>query len=134
MSAEHSDGDGNAKADNDSPQSALQRGETNSQPTENKQNNPEKLPMWKNPQWWQVLVQAVLIPAGIYALVIYSEQLDQMQESTKAATDAIKLARDNAHLDQRAWIAPTTVSGKPAELNKPFEIQMQIKNTGKTFA
>jgi len=40
---------------------------------------------------------------------------------------------DNFHLDQRAWVAAIDVRGIP-ELDKPWEIVVTGKNTGKTFA
>jgi len=38
-----------------------------------------------------------------------------------------------SHLDQRAWVAPSAIEGKP-EQDKPFNISITVKNTGRTFA
>src|SRR6266568_244267 len=38
-----------------------------------------------------------------------------------------------SRLDQRAWVAPSAIEGKP-EQDKPFNILITVKNSGKTFA
>jgi hypothetical protein len=50
-----------------------------------------------------------------------------------SAVKSINLTRETSHLDQRAWVAPDVISGKPEE-GKPYEITVLVKNTGKTFA
>jgi hypothetical protein len=80
-----------------------------------------------------VIVAGVLVPFGIYAVIVYSKQLDEMQKATRAATDGLALTRDMARLDQRAWIACTQVIGV-AEENKALSVEMVMKNTGKTPA
>jgi hypothetical protein len=133
MSADQSDDNGKRQDDENVPHSPLTSSETNGQPATEKQNCASQLPMWKDSQWWQVWMQAVLIPVGIYALIIYFGQLDEMQKATKAATDGLAMTRDMAHVDQRAWVADSALVGTP-ELDKPFTIRVTIKNTGKTFA
>src|SRR5207249_1601891 len=54
-------------------------------------------------------------------------------KAAKAAEAAVEVARANAHLDQRAWVAPVEIIGTPTE-NEAFVITVKIKNTGKTFA
>lgn len=91
---------------------------------------------WKDPQWWQVWIQAPLVPAGIAALIIYAYQLDQMRKSTDAASESVKIAKESrelSRLDQRAWISAWKITGK-LELNKPMTVQIGMKNSGKTFA
>ena len=78
---------------------------------------------------------------------IYRGQLGEMRESNRVATKAadaatkaaeaaessIGLAKNLAHLDQRAWVAPMAFGGKP-EIDKPFSVTVKVQNTGKTFA
>jgi hypothetical protein len=78
---------------------------------------------------------AICVQAGIYLF-----QLKEMKKSTDAATRAansaeagLKLARDHAHLDQRAWVATTGIHGKP-EPDRPYILIIGVKNSGKTFA
>ncbi len=106
------------------------QGENATQPSRNK---PKKR-CWRDNRWRhpQVIVNGVLALAAIAGLLFYYCQLRQQIESTHAAAYAIKLARDSSHLDQRAWVAGSHISGKP-ELDKPFVITVTIKNTGKTF-
>jgi hypothetical protein len=56
-----------------------------------------------------------------------------LAESQKSVDKSLGATIDNFHLDQRAWIAAMQVAGKP-ELDKPLEIIVTVKNTGKTFA
>src|SRR5206468_9786245 len=65
-----------------------------------------------------LIFSACLVVAGFLTFLaicaqvwIYNCQLKEMQKSTNAATksakaaeDSVTLARENAHLDQRAWI------------------------------
>jgi hypothetical protein len=85
-------------------------------------------------------VQLAAVFVGAVVAVIYGCQLNEMRKSTNAATSAANSAKKsleqierNAHLDQRAWVAPDLLDGK-AELGKPYTITILIKNTGKTFA
>jgi hypothetical protein len=85
-------------------------------------------------------LQLALLVVGIVVAFIYAGQLYEMQKSTHAATQAAKaaknsinLSRENAHLDQRAWVAQDSLNGK-AESGKPYTITILVKNTGKTFA
>jgi hypothetical protein len=100
---------------------------------EQKEKNREKRPAWKEPQWWQVWIAAILVPVGIYALWIYYGQLEEMRKSTQAATASFRLAKESSNLDQRAWVAPISVTGKP-EIGQYYTIRVEIKNIGKTFA
>jgi hypothetical protein len=88
----------------------------------------------------QIILTAFLVTGVIVTACIYGCQLSEMQKSTeattkaaKAAEDSVILARENTHLDQRAWVAEAGISGKP-ELNNPYKITVIFKNTGKTFA
>src|SRR6266478_3849132 len=64
----------------------------NACPCHEKINHSQQLAWWKDSQWWQVIVAGVLVPFGIYAVIVYSKQLDEMQKSTKAATRAANVA------------------------------------------
>jgi hypothetical protein len=97
--------------------------------------------------WVQVIVQSLLLLGAIYAVCIYKGQLVAMRESNellkastdaatkaaKAAEDSVTLARDMSRLDQRAWVAPSGISGL-LKADQPFVCSIRIKNTGKTFA
>ena len=86
-------------------QSPLKRRRTDSNPTKEKQNPSGHLPLWKDSQWWQVFAAAILVPFGIYAVIIYSAQLEEMRKATRAATEGLALTREMNRLDQRAWVA-----------------------------
>jgi hypothetical protein len=90
----------------------------------------------------QALTAVILVPVGIYALWIYSEQLKEMRNATSAAAKAadaavqsVRLAKETASLDQRAWVAPVEFSmvSEPSA-GHPIKTKVVIKNTGKTFA
>jgi hypothetical protein len=88
----------------------------------------------------QIILTAFILAAAIIAACIYGCQLSEMQKSTLAATKAAKAAEDsvvfatqNAHLDQRAWMALASVSGAP-NVGEPFRVTITIRNTGKTPA
>jgi len=75
----------------------------------------------------------VLVPVGAYALWIYGGRLDEMRKATQAALESIKLTRESAHLDQRAWVGTIAVEGQP-KVREVMRFQVTIKNSGKTFA
>jgi hypothetical protein len=50
-----------------------------------------------------------------------------------SATKSINLTRATSHLDQRAWVAATGVTGT-TEVDKPVVTTVAIKNSGRTFA
>jgi hypothetical protein len=88
-----------------------------------------------------LVIAAFLTFLAICAQVwIYSYQLKEMQKSTNAATkaakaaeDSVAFAKENAHLDQRAWVAAIDIKGTP-EVGKIFTVNVTAKNSGKTFA
>jgi hypothetical protein len=90
------------------------------------------MPWYKDSQWWQTIVAAILVPFAIYAVVVYSKQLSQMRKATRAATHATSLATLNSHLDLRAWVAPVFLSGKP-EPGRVWTVTIETQNSGKTF-
>jgi hypothetical protein len=88
----------------------------------------------------QIILTAFILAAAIIAACIYGCQLSEMQKATlaatkaaKAAEDSVVLAKQNAHLDQRAWMALASVSGAP-NVGEPFRVTITIRNTGKTPA
>jgi hypothetical protein len=88
----------------------------------------------------QIILTAFILFAAIVAACIYGCQLSEMQKATLAATKAanaaqesITLTRQMGHLDQRAWVATTSATGKPEE-GKTMPIAVTMRNTGKTFA
>ena len=88
----------------------------------------------------QIILTAFILTAAIVAACIYGCQLSEMQKSTLAATKAanaaehsVALARENAHLDQRAWMAVSSISGAP-NVGEVFRVTIEIRNTGRTLA
>src|SRR5437879_5170932 len=88
----------------------------------------------------QVILTAFILAAAIIAACIYGCQLSEMQKSTiaatkaaKAAEDSVLLAKENTHLDQRAWMAIASISGAP-NIGEVFRVTITIRNTGKTPA
>jgi hypothetical protein len=72
---------------------------------------------------------------------IYNSQLQEMKRSTDAATKAaiaaeqsIALAKASTQLDQRAWVAVTSITTKQPEIGQPYKPVIVVKNSGKTFA
>jgi hypothetical protein len=117
--------------------------EDNAHPSHEKRCHAQYLLWWRDSQWWQVIVAAVLVPFGVYAVIVYSHQLGEMHRSndllkisTDAATEAARAASkglEMSRLDQRAWVAPFDIQGVP-EVDKPYNVIVFMKNTGKTFA
>jgi len=110
---------------------------------------PDPTPLWKI-----VLEVAALFVLAAYTFAAFkqlhtmNEQLGQMKVASEQAKidnaasitaqkdiaqQGLAATIDNFRLDQRAWVAEDTISGFP-EVDKPFGIQVVIKNTGKTFA
>ena len=133
MSAENSKGETEQGAQDNPAQSVQEGTGTKTPPTGEEQNNSPILRILKDPQWWQSFAAAVLVPVGAYALWIYSGQLYEMRKSTAIASDNYRLQTEALHIDQRAWAADDSISGKPEE-GKPYQITVTIRNTGKTFA
>jgi hypothetical protein len=54
----------------------------------------------------------------------------------KSASDSLKTAIDNFHLEQRAWVGPGEVDMVPSEIkaNQPISVSVWLVNTGKTRA
>jgi hypothetical protein len=61
------------------------------------------------------------------------KQAEASADNAVATKASVTQAISNFHLDQRAWVAAVKTIGVP-EVNKPFEITIQARNTGKTFA
>jgi hypothetical protein len=78
-------------------------------------------------------IQRLIAYGGLAGLCVLSLQWCEMRKSTDAATQAIQLAKESSHLDQRAWVAHMEIQGT-IEYGKEFEAVVRIKNTGKTFA
>ncbi|MGB6973931.1 MAG: hypothetical protein WBD67_04530 [Terracidiphilus sp.] len=55
---------------------------------------------------------------------------DQSQKVSQKSIEAI--IKQN-HLDQRAWVSVTEISGPP-EVGKPWDVKIIFRNTGKTIA
>jgi hypothetical protein len=90
-----------------------------------------------------MLVISAFLTLGVICIQvwIYNCQLKEMQKSTKAATKAAKaaddsviLARENSHLDQRAWVFIQPITSDKPEEGKKFRFHVTVKNSGKTFA
>ena len=87
----------------------------------------------------QLAVNGALAVIGIFALCIYSGQLKVMQgqlgeiikqypelhKSAQAAADSVTLTRENAHLDQRAWVGLAVV-----KMDAPKENQVLTSLAG----
>lgn len=108
-------------------------------PTKNQETTSDNIP----PNWQRkhYNIQRVIAYGGLFGLLVLSLQWCEMRKSTNASTKAAKAAEDsvtksteNAHLDQRAWVsAKITKVGLPTE-GKEFVVEVDIKNTGRTFA
>lgn len=118
-------------------------------PCDHKAGQSNQLPWWKDSQWWQVIVAGVLVPFGVYAVLVYSWQLDEMRKSTDAATKAaraseasVRIAEENRkksdeseRLDRRAWVTARTVRlEKPLAAGEHVTISVECLNSGKTLA
>lgn len=96
--------------------------------------------------WWLVIFTGALTFAGVVQLVAMFKQAGYMRRglhvsikaaksarfSAKAAKNSVNQARENAHLDQRAWIA--TTASVVRTTTGPFMAEIIIRNTGKTYA
>ena len=54
-------------------------------------------------------------------------------EATRTAKQGLELTKEMSQLDQRPWLAPIYIEGKP-EADKPFQVSITLRNSGKTFA
>jgi hypothetical protein len=111
----------NTKADNVEIEKKTDDGTSNS----SKENNDSD----KFLRWATFTVDVlVFIAVAVYSVfaclqwLAIREQLTQMKESKYLS-----------RLDQRAWVAPNLISGKP-EIGQYYKIKVDIRNTGKTFA
>jgi hypothetical protein len=97
----------------------------------------------------QIILTAFILAAAIIAACIYGCQLSEMQKSTKAATTAaeaatksadateesVKVARENAQFDQRAWVTIRAIHlAQPLAPNQQLSIQIILANSGRTPA
>jgi hypothetical protein len=76
---------------------------------------------------------------GIVLLAVYTAFTIKIacasKRAAEAAADAVTLARDNAHLDQRAWLAVTSVRlTVPYSTESAGQITVALANSGKTPA
>lgn len=85
------------------------------------------------PRIWEIRIAAFLAIVNLGTLIVLIYQSIQMQKATKAATDGLKLTRHLAQIEQRAWVAPSDIQGKPV-LGQPFTVDVIVRNTGATFA
>ncbi|MDQ2867364.1 MAG: hypothetical protein M3R59_02975 [Verrucomicrobiota bacterium] len=103
---------------------------------------PDKTEPAKGPDWqkrhYRVQVAAVIV--GVAVAFIYGCQLIEMRKATDAATkaaeaasDGVKLAKENAHLEQRAWIGVDEIVNTPV-VGQKCTVKVVCKNTGRTFA
>lgn len=93
--------------------------ETTSDNAENKKGLRE---LFRDSQWWQ----AMALPVGIVAVVIYGYQLCRM-------TQSIDLTRHMAKIDERAWVGVESITGSP-KAGEILRLGIVLKNSGKTFA
>ncbi len=64
-----------------------------------------------------------------------SDAVGQLKAAADSANASIKVTQQAIRLDQRAWVAVERISNTPTlELGKEFEIEVTVKNTGKTPA
>jgi hypothetical protein len=106
---------------------------------------------------WIVAFTAVLAGAAVLQVVIYIFQACYMNKglkltrrsaiaarksgnasakAAKTAEDSLIFAKENAHLDQRAWVSPngTATTLISQGLSKSYTAAVLLKNTGKTPA
>jgi hypothetical protein len=96
----------------------------------------------KKAEWAHVFVSVILVVITAFILHVYSGQLEQMRQSTIAATRAADRAKEsidqierNEHLDQRAWVTIKAVKiAKQPALDEIPEVTVWIINSGKTPA
>jgi hypothetical protein len=107
-------------------------------PSHNNTNGTNQKPDWQR-RHYRVQVAAVIV--GIVVAYIYGCQLNEMMKSTRAATDAAKAAKDsvafareNARLDQRAWVGVIRVEGGAPQVDQIWKTNVSIKNDGRTPA
>jgi hypothetical protein len=132
-------------SENEQPNEEARQSETNNDPDSHKLTNTMLASTLSN--FLTLLFSACLVVAAFLTFLaivaqvwIYNAQLKEMQKSTKSASRAAKAAegsialmRDNARLDQRAWVTVAGVTGFP-EVGKPLVVTVHITNTGKSPA
>jgi hypothetical protein len=76
---------------------------------------------------WKMALEFAAVVVGIVVAIIYGGQLSQMIESNR-------LTRESYKLDERAWVAVTSVNGTGLEAGKKFTYSVHFVDTGKTPA
>src|ERR1035437_2196685 len=93
--------------------------------------------------WWDK-TKPYVEAAGVLLLAIYTfytikmycankQAADAATRAAKAAEDSVTEARNNAHLDERAWLGVDNIPGS-AKIGTFFSAIVYFKNTGKTPA
>lgn len=117
--------------------------EDDARPSNEKVCQCQRLPWWRDSQWWQFIVAAVLVPFGIYAAIwVYPDQLDDMRKSTDAATKAaraaeagVEQAREASYIDQRPWVTiKHVILSKAPGVYEPAIVKFTVENGGPTPA
>ena len=96
---------------------------------------------------WIDIAALCLEGLGLFILVVYAaatiaiwcankQSADAATKAARAAVENISLIRSTSNLDQRAWIGVEGISGTPPspETNKPFDVNILFRNSGKTPA
>jgi hypothetical protein len=74
---------------------------------------------------------AVVVALGLLIVNIFL--LHVTNKAATAAKDSVDLARDNAHMDQRAWVAVSDISSNFRQ-DENWTVNLFFKNTGRTPA
>lgn len=95
----------------------------------------------------QIILSALIFCVAVIGACIYGCQLVEMQKASKAAADSadaatkaanvaeqsLKMARETAHNDLRAWVVLQTVAlESPVKVGEKPTVTIQFTNTGKT--
>lgn len=83
-----------------------------------------------------VQIFAVIVQAGFTRrqLRLTKQAADAATKSAETAEKNVQQAMDMTRLDQRAWLAVTTITGEAPQAGQRFNVKIIVTNTGKTFA
>jgi hypothetical protein len=79
-----------------------------------------------------VLVFIAVAVYSVFACLQWLAMRGQLK-AVRGQLSEMKESKSLAHLDERAWVAPVSVTGKP-EIGQYYTIKVETRNTGKTFA
>ena len=90
--------------------------------------------------WSLIFAGVIAVGAAVQIIAVIVQArftrrgLRLTKQSVDAANASIKQSMEVARLDQRAWVAVTSITSNSPQIGQQFAAKIVVKNTGKTFA